>query len=121
MNELSIRVPAHTSRVILSKAIVILLSGVAFGYAIIKDSARDFARGTALTKEAYLADFEHYRAALLAKEPNVALYLVVAVGMVGMLFGLYEALSRLVAWALTKPPFQLWPEDRPPMPEPPAA
>ena len=54
-----------TKYVLIAKSVVTLLLGVLFGYAIGGSMARDAARGRALTKDAYIADFERFKAARL--------------------------------------------------------
>lgn len=109
MDEIQLRLQAPTSRLIIAKAIIVVGASALFGYILAHDAAADLARGKALTKQSYLANFEHYKAGLLAKDPSVFLYVAVCIVMFGALFGLYEFLARLLALGLENPAIRaLW-------------
>src|SRR5438034_7357502 len=61
-----------TKHVLIAKSVVTLLIGALFGYAIAGNVARDAARGRALTKDAYVADFERFKAKLERSEEHTS-------------------------------------------------
>lgn len=106
MDEIQIRVSAPASSIILAKCLVVLAAGTAFGWTLARQAAESVARGKALTKAAYMADFEQYRASLLNHDSGAALYVPVCIALLALTFGLYELLGRGVAWVLAQPAVQ---------------
>lgn len=106
MDELQIRVSAPASGVMLGKCLVVLVAGTGFGWLLARQAAESVARGKVLTKAAYVADFERYRASLLNHDSGIALYVPVCIALLAITFGLYELLGRGAAWVLRHPVVQ---------------
>ncbi len=82
-----------TQHVLIAKGVVTLLLGVLFGYAIGGSLARDAARGRALTRDEYIADFERFKAKLESKEAPMSISILSGVVMTLGTFGIYELLA----------------------------
>ncbi len=108
MDEIQIRVSAPASGIMLGKCLVVLVAGTAFGWLLAGQAAEAVARGKALTKAAYLADFESYRAGLLNSDSGIAVYVPVCIALLAIVFGLYELLGRGLAWVLAHPAVQAY-------------
>lgn len=106
MDEIQIRVSAPASGVMLGKGLVVVVAGTAFGWLLARQAAESVARGRALSKAAYIADFDRYRASLIDPGPGIALYVPVCIALLAITFGLYELLGRGVAWVLAQPAVQ---------------
>ncbi len=106
MDEIQIRVSAPASGVMLGKCLVVVVAGTGFGWLLARQAAESVARGRALSKAAYIADFEQYRASLLNHDSGVVLYVPVCIALLALTFGLYELLGRGVAWVLAQPAVQ---------------
>src|SRR6266550_2712713 len=89
-----------TKHVLIAKSVVTLLIGALFGYAIAGNVARDAARGRALTKDAYVADFERFKAKLETSEVPTPVAIVSGVVMALGAFGIYELLALGLAKAI---------------------
>lgn len=106
MDEIQIRVSAPASGILVGKCVVVAVAGTAFGWLLARQAAEAVARGKALTKAAYIADFERYRAGLLNGDSGIAVYVPVCIALLAITFGLYELLGRGVAWGLAHPAVQ---------------
>ena len=77
----------------IGRSITATVIGVALGYAIGLSVNRDAARGKALTREAYIAQFDAHKAQLEKSGGPVPVYVIVGVIMSVGFFGVYEGLS----------------------------
>ena len=82
-----------TKYVLIAKSVVTLLLGLLFGYAIGGSMARDADRGRALTKDAYIADFERFKAKLETKDIPTSISIISGVVMTLGTFGICELLA----------------------------
>ena len=87
--------------VIVAKGIVILLCGLAMGYAMGRSLAHDAARGRTLTIKQYIADFEHHREDLVSSDIPMPGALAIGVAMALAAFGAYEVLALGLATFIT--------------------
>src|SRR5213596_3761839 len=101
-----------TKHVLIAKSVVTLLIGALFGYAIAGNVARDAARGRALTKDAYVADFERFKAKLETSEVPTPVAIVSGVVMALGAFGIYELLALGLAKAIGAVAVRLGEESR---------
>jgi amino acid transporter len=77
----------------IGRSITVAIIGVALGYAIGLSVNRDAERGKALTREAYIAQFDAHKAQLEKSGGPMPLYVIIGVIMCVGVFGVYEGLS----------------------------
>ena len=79
-------------RMLVARLIVMVLFGIATGYAVGRSLASDAAKGRELTMKQYIADFDSHKKDLIGSEMPIAVAVVVGVLMVVVFFGVYELL-----------------------------
>jgi hypothetical protein len=83
-----------------AKGSVVLLAGLALGYAVGISAAQDAERGRELTLKAYIADFEHYKAKLQSARIPMVGSLLAGVAFAVATFLSYELLALALAKAV---------------------
>ena len=96
------RLPQPTWSQFAAKLIVALALAYFFARWLTADAAADHVRAAALTHEAYLADFETYRAGLTTGSRSFTFNAFLSSLLVVGLFGLYELLAHGVALVLER-------------------
>ena len=86
---------------LVAKGTVVLLIGLAVGYAVGVSTAHDVERGRVLTLKTYAADFEHYKAKLESSGIPMAGSLLIGVVFALATFASYEFLSLGLAKAIS--------------------
>lgn len=95
MDETGFVMPRKARNALIGKVLMVLLIGLAFGYAVETSSRRDYQKGLELTQEKYLEDYEEYRERLLRLEPTApAVVAIFSVITAFFFFGLYELGGR---------------------------
>jgi amino acid transporter len=77
----------------IGRSLIVTIIGLTLGYAIGLSVNRDAERGKALTREAYVAQFDEHKAHLEKSGGPMPLYVIIGVVMSVALFGVYEGLS----------------------------
>jgi len=80
------------TRKLIARLIVVILLGIATGYAVGKSLAKDAAAGRELTLKEYIADFESHKKELVSSDMSMGLAIFVGVLMIVFVFGVYELL-----------------------------
>lgn len=80
------------ARKLIARVIVVILLGIATGYAVGKSLAKDAATGRELTLKQYIADFESHKEKLVSSDMPMGVAIVVGVLMLVIVFALYELL-----------------------------
>jgi hypothetical protein len=78
---------------LIGRVIAATIMGAALGYGVGLSINRDAERGKALTREAYIAQFDEQKAQLEKTGGPLAVYVIAVVIMSLALFGAYEGLS----------------------------
>ena len=88
------------TRPLIARLIVMILIGIATGYAVGKSLAADAATGRELTLKEYIADFDRHKQELIDSDISMGMSLFVGVLMIVVLLGVYELLVLGVNKAL---------------------
>lgn len=80
------------ARTLVARLIVIILIGIATGYAVGKSLASDAATGRELTLKEYIADFDRHKKDLIDSEMPMGVSIFVGVLMLVVVLGVYELL-----------------------------
>jgi len=84
------------ARKLIARVIVVILLGIATGYAVGKSLAQDAATGRELTLKQYIADFESHKEKLVSSDMSMGVAIFVGVLMLVVVFALYELLVFVV-------------------------
>lgn len=84
------------ARKLIARVIVVILLGIATGYAVGKSLAKDAATGRELTLKQYIADFESHKEKLVSADMSMGVAVFVGVLMLVVVFALYELLVFVV-------------------------
>jgi hypothetical protein len=89
--------PRH---LVIGKFLAMVALGVGFGYVMGRSMADDAVRGAALTRDAYIANYDAYKADL--ESSGTPIMGAIAIGVVFMIGGMvfYEALSVTCSWGV---------------------
>lgn len=92
--QVHLKLNRRTSNILVGKILLLLSFSLMIGYFMTKDDEEDYQAGKRLTKEAYMANYEAYKAELTGSEPTPRPvgYFIVAM-LVFTFFGLYEFLG----------------------------
>lgn len=108
MSEPSIRIAWKLRNRIVGKALLVVVLSVLAGLGFAATFADDYAKGQALTLEAYTADFDAYRAGLLDTTIWPAWgWMMMSVLMLGGAVVIYELAGWLFGWLVGK----AWPDE----------
>lgn len=89
--------PRH---LLVGKFFAMILLGALIGHLMGKSLAADAARGEALTRDAYVANFDTYKADLIAeKEPMAGMMVAGVLFVIGTLVT-YEAAAVFISWGV---------------------
>lgn len=77
-------------RMLVARLIVMILFGLATGYAVGRSLANDAATGRELTLKQYIDEFESHKKDLVDSQMPMALAIFVGVLMIVVFFGVYE-------------------------------
>lgn len=84
------RMLGQSPHVLFGKLVLIVLAGVWAGQALTRSNRDDFERAESLTREAYLAEYEQYRAALMDNSTSVTFNVLIFVFFFAGIFAIYE-------------------------------
>jgi anaerobic C4-dicarboxylate transporter len=90
------------ARTLIARLIVVILLGIATGYAVGKSLAKDAATGRELTLKQYIADFESHKEKLVSSDMSMGVAIFVGVLMLVVALGVYELLVFAVDKALAR-------------------
>jgi len=97
VDQAAMSISRKSRNVIIGKIIVILILGSLAGYFAEMSARADYEKGKSLTREAYLADYDKYRAELTDSEPSpVAFAVLVSLLVMLAAFGLYELAGKVL-------------------------
>lgn len=97
-----IRLPGGKRNTFYGKCLLVAIAACLVGRWMSADMAADYAKGQALTLEAYTAGFEAHRAELMSSTMSLPVGILVAGVMITGLFAAYEVLGALLGTLISR-------------------
>jgi hypothetical protein len=98
----SIRSQGSARNTFYGKCLLVAIAACLIGRWVSADMAADYAKGQALTLEAYTAGYEAYRAGLMDSTISLPVGILVAGIMITGLFAVYEVLGALLGTLISR-------------------